>query len=162
MWEDESCSFISSWLKEIFFSDMWSSYKVWWYSLEDVKQLIINLRPKECIVSVIKSSIQLHRRKGFFMYFLLFHLLQFDLDSIWTFIFGVPASCGTVTSSIHSVCTEAAFLLLGMLRSMLNSVSIKNSVCISVYCIVRVSTWSKAKLERSRLCYSIMTKLAVS
>ncbi|XP_015131950.1 WD repeat and FYVE domain-containing protein 3 isoform X1 [Gallus gallus] len=46
---------------------------------------------------------------------------QFDLDSIWTFIFGVPASCGTVTSSVHSVCTEAAFLLLGMLRSMLNS-----------------------------------------
>nr|XP_033770548.1 WD repeat and FYVE domain-containing protein 3 isoform X3 [Geotrypetes seraphini] len=46
---------------------------------------------------------------------------QFDLDSIWTFIFGVPASSGTVVSSIHSVCTEAAFLLLGMLRSMLNS-----------------------------------------
>lgn len=48
---------------------------------------------------------------------------QFDLDSIWTFIFGVPASSGTVVSSIHNVCTEAAFLLLGMLRSMLNSVS---------------------------------------
>ncbi|KAB1282507.1 WD repeat and FYVE domain-containing protein 3 [Camelus dromedarius] len=47
--------------------------------------------------------------------------LQFDLDSIWTFIFGVPASSGTVVSSIHNVCTEAAFLLLGMLRSMLNS-----------------------------------------
>ncbi|ELW70223.1 WD repeat and FYVE domain-containing protein 3 [Tupaia chinensis] len=46
---------------------------------------------------------------------------QFDLDSIWTFIFGVPASSGTVVSSIHNVCTEAAFLLLGMLRSMLNS-----------------------------------------
>jgi hypothetical protein len=49
--------------------------------------------------------------------------LQFDLDSIWTFIFGVPASSGTVVSSIHNVCTESAFLLLGMLRSMLNSVS---------------------------------------
>lgn len=48
---------------------------------------------------------------------------QFDLDSIWTFIFGVPASSGTVVSSVHSICTEAAFLLLGMLRSMLNSVS---------------------------------------
>ncbi|XP_045140276.1 WD repeat and FYVE domain-containing protein 3 [Echinops telfairi] len=48
---------------------------------------------------------------------------QFDLDSIWTFIFGVPASSGTVVSSIHNVCTEAAFLLLGMLRSMLNSVT---------------------------------------
>lgn len=48
---------------------------------------------------------------------------QFDLDSIWTFIFGVPASSGTVVSSIHNVCTESAFLLLGMLRSMLNSVS---------------------------------------
>uniref|UniRef100_A0A8D0WFJ6 WD repeat and FYVE domain-containing protein 3 n=1 Tax=Sus scrofa TaxID=9823 RepID=A0A8D0WFJ6_PIG len=46
---------------------------------------------------------------------------QFDLDSIWTFIFGVPASSGTVVSSIHNVCTEAAFLLLGMLRSMLHS-----------------------------------------
>ncbi|XP_032772162.1 WD repeat and FYVE domain-containing protein 3 isoform X6 [Rattus rattus] len=46
---------------------------------------------------------------------------QFDLDSIWTFIFGVPASSGTVVSSIHNVCTESAFLLLGMLRSMLNS-----------------------------------------
>lgn len=47
---------------------------------------------------------------------------QFDLDSIWTFIFGVPASSGTVVASIHSVCTEAAFLLLAMLRSMLNLV----------------------------------------
>ncbi|KAG7214328.1 hypothetical protein INR49_023145 [Caranx melampygus] len=46
--------------------------------------------------------------------------LQFDLDSIWTFIFGIPASSGTVVGSIHSVCTEAAFLLLAMLRSMLN------------------------------------------
>ncbi|KAJ7327170.1 hypothetical protein JRQ81_016929 [Phrynocephalus forsythii] len=46
---------------------------------------------------------------------------QFDLDSIWTFIFGVPASSGTVVASIHNVCTEAAFLLLGMLRTMLNS-----------------------------------------
>ncbi|XP_061906663.1 WD repeat and FYVE domain-containing protein 3 isoform X3 [Entelurus aequoreus] len=46
--------------------------------------------------------------------------LQFDLDSIWTFIFGLPASSGTVVGSIHSVCTEAAFLLLAMLRSMLN------------------------------------------
>nr|XP_023999353.1 WD repeat and FYVE domain-containing protein 3-like [Salvelinus alpinus] len=46
--------------------------------------------------------------------------LQFDLDSIWTFIFGVPASSGTIVGSIHSVCTEAGFLLLGMLRSMLN------------------------------------------
>lgn len=47
---------------------------------------------------------------------------QFDLDSIWAFIFGVPASSGTVVGSIHSVCTEAAFLLLAMLRSMLNLV----------------------------------------
>ncbi|XP_014865507.1 PREDICTED: WD repeat and FYVE domain-containing protein 3, partial [Poecilia mexicana] len=46
--------------------------------------------------------------------------LQFDLDSIWTFIFGMPASSGAVVGSIHSVCTEAAFLLLAMLRSMLN------------------------------------------
>uniref|UniRef100_A0A672NXI4 WD repeat and FYVE domain containing 3 n=1 Tax=Sinocyclocheilus grahami TaxID=75366 RepID=A0A672NXI4_SINGR len=46
--------------------------------------------------------------------------LQFDLDSIWTFIFGVPASSATVVGSIHNMCTEAAFLLLAMLRSMLN------------------------------------------
>ncbi|XP_036381916.1 WD repeat and FYVE domain-containing protein 3 isoform X1 [Megalops cyprinoides] len=46
--------------------------------------------------------------------------VNFDLDSIWTFIFGVPASSGTVVGSVHSVCTEAAFLLLAMLRSMLN------------------------------------------
>uniref|UniRef100_H2MQV2 WD repeat and FYVE domain containing 3 n=1 Tax=Oryzias latipes TaxID=8090 RepID=H2MQV2_ORYLA len=45
---------------------------------------------------------------------------HFDLDSLWTFIFGIPASSGTVVGSIHSVCTEAAFLLLAMLRSMLN------------------------------------------
>ncbi|XP_039614451.1 WD repeat and FYVE domain-containing protein 3 isoform X3 [Polypterus senegalus] len=45
---------------------------------------------------------------------------SFDLDSIWTFIFGVPASSATVVGSIHSVCTDAAYLLLGMLRSMLN------------------------------------------
>ncbi|XP_014915523.1 WD repeat and FYVE domain-containing protein 3 isoform X2 [Poecilia latipinna] len=46
--------------------------------------------------------------------------VHFDLDSIWTFIFGMPASSGAVVGSIHSVCTEAAFLLLAMLRSMLN------------------------------------------
>ncbi|KAM6959381.1 WD repeat and FYVE domain-containing protein 3 [Aplochiton taeniatus] len=45
---------------------------------------------------------------------------HFDLDSIWTFIFGVPASSGAQVGSIHSLCTEAAFLLLAMLRSMLN------------------------------------------
>ncbi|KAJ8383375.1 hypothetical protein AAFF_G00221650 [Aldrovandia affinis] len=46
--------------------------------------------------------------------------VHFDLDSIWTFIFGIPASSGAMVGSIHSVCTEAAFLLLVMLRSMLN------------------------------------------
>ncbi|KAJ8263051.1 hypothetical protein COCON_G00155080 [Conger conger] len=46
--------------------------------------------------------------------------VNFDLDSIWRFIFGVPASSGGVASSIHSVCSEAAMLLLGMLRSLLN------------------------------------------
>lgn len=49
---------------------------------------------------------------------------QFDLDSIWTFIFGMPASSATVAGSIHSVYPEAAFLLLAMLRSMLNLVRI--------------------------------------
>lgn len=51
-----------------------------------------------------------------------FHPPQFDLDSIWTFIFGLPASSATVVGSIHSVYPEAAFLLLAMLRSMLNLV----------------------------------------
>ena len=46
---------------------------------------------------------------------------QFDLDSTWTFILGAPAS-SSMLSSIHSVCSEAAFLLLAMLRSMLNLV----------------------------------------
>ncbi|XP_077377164.1 WD repeat and FYVE domain-containing protein 3 isoform X1 [Festucalex cinctus] len=46
--------------------------------------------------------------------------VHFDLDSMWTFIFGVPASSATMVGSVHSVCTEAAFLLLAMLRSMLN------------------------------------------
>lgn len=55
------------------------------------------------------------------------HLTQFDLDSIWTFIFGVPASSATVVGSIHNMCTEAAFLLLAMLRSMLNLVSLQAS-----------------------------------
>lgn len=34
----------------------------------------------------------------------------------------MPASSATVVGSIHNVCTEAAFLLLAMLRSMLNLV----------------------------------------
>ncbi|XP_072570551.1 WD repeat and FYVE domain-containing protein 3 isoform X3 [Paramormyrops kingsleyae] len=46
--------------------------------------------------------------------------VHFDLDSIWTFIFGVPASSGALVGSISTMCTEAAFLLLAMLRSMLN------------------------------------------
>ncbi|CAL9708759.1 unnamed protein product [Knipowitschia caucasica] len=46
--------------------------------------------------------------------------VHFDLDSIWSFIFGVPASSGTVVGSVSSVCTDAALLLLAMLRSMLN------------------------------------------
>ena len=48
---------------------------------------------------------------------------QFDLDSIWMFIFGVSVSSGAaLVGSLHNVCTEAAFLLLAMLRSMLNLV----------------------------------------
>lgn len=38
-----------------------------------------------------------------------------------------------MVSSVHNVCTEAAFLLLGMLRSMLNSVSTKFCLCSSTY-----------------------------
>lgn len=100
-------------------------------------------------MGIIKSSITLHRRNGLFhVFLLLFHLLQFDLDSIWTFIFGVPASCGTVTSSIHNVCTEAAFLLLGMLRSMLNSVSIKNFARIWIFRIVQVCHVVKSQIRK--------------
>uniref|UniRef100_A0A673WZF5 WD repeat and FYVE domain containing 3 n=1 Tax=Salmo trutta TaxID=8032 RepID=A0A673WZF5_SALTR len=60
-------------------------------------------------VTELPDSLQVHSSSG-----------CFDLDSIWTFIFGVPASNSTVVGSIHTVCTEAGFLLLGMLRSMLN------------------------------------------
>ncbi|XP_032825005.2 WD repeat and FYVE domain-containing protein 3 isoform X1 [Petromyzon marinus] len=49
--------------------------------------------------------------------------LKFDLDSIWTFIFGVPASESSglaPVAPINGICPEAAILLLSMLRSMLN------------------------------------------
>uniref|UniRef100_H3DD36 WD repeat and FYVE domain containing 3 n=1 Tax=Tetraodon nigroviridis TaxID=99883 RepID=H3DD36_TETNG len=61
----------------------------------------------------------LHIHVSIFTLFFRSFVLFFDLDSIWTFIFGMPASSATV-GSIHNVCTEAAFLLLAMLRSMLN------------------------------------------
>ncbi|XP_029115173.1 WD repeat and FYVE domain-containing protein 3 isoform X3 [Scleropages formosus] len=50
--------------------------------------------------------------------------LHCDLDAVWTFIFGIPASSGSMGDcpggSVHSVCTEAAFLLLAMLRGLFN------------------------------------------
>ncbi|KAL4623281.1 WD repeat and FYVE domain-containing protein 3-like isoform X1 [Arapaima gigas] len=50
--------------------------------------------------------------------------LQCDLDSVWTFIFGISASSRSTGDSpggtFHGVCTEAAFLLLAMLRGLFN------------------------------------------
>lgn len=43
----------------------------------------------------------------------------------------MPASSATVIGSIHNVCTEAAFLLLAMLRSMLNLV--KTMFCFVLF-----------------------------
>lgn len=45
----------------------------------------------------------------------------------------MPASSGNVFSSIHNVCTEAALLLLGMLRTMLNSVSSVSYYCSDIF-----------------------------
>lgn len=46
---------------------------------------------------------------------------QLDLDSIWTFVFGVPASqCATTISGRVSLCPEAAITILAMVRAMLN------------------------------------------
>ncbi|XP_063865461.1 WD repeat and FYVE domain-containing protein 3-like isoform X1 [Scylla paramamosain] len=46
---------------------------------------------------------------------------KLDLDSIWTFVFGVPASqCATTISGRVSLCPEAAIAILTMVRAMLN------------------------------------------
>ncbi|XP_068245244.1 WD repeat and FYVE domain-containing protein 3 isoform X2 [Palaemon carinicauda] len=46
---------------------------------------------------------------------------KLDLDSIWTFVFGVPASqCATTISGRVSLCPEAAIALLAMVRALLN------------------------------------------
>ncbi|KAG0712298.1 WD repeat and FYVE domain-containing protein 3 [Chionoecetes opilio] len=46
---------------------------------------------------------------------------KLDLDSIWTFVFGVPASqCATTISGRVSLCPEAAIAILTMVRTMLN------------------------------------------
>ncbi|KAG7173359.1 WD repeat and FYVE domain-containing protein 3-like [Homarus americanus] len=46
---------------------------------------------------------------------------KLDLDSIWTFVFGVPASqCATTISGRVSLCPEAAIAILAMVRAMLN------------------------------------------
>ncbi|CAH1794598.1 unnamed protein product [Owenia fusiformis] len=68
------------------------------------------------------------------LYFLLMALLlgqpvkrlpeceQFDLDSVWTFIFGVPASQSGAKKANNraELCPEAAFVILSMIRYMLN------------------------------------------
>lgn len=51
----------------------------------------------------------------------LYTSFQLDLDSIWTFVFGVPASqCATTISGRVSLCPEAAIAILTMVRAMLN------------------------------------------
>ncbi|XP_076043582.1 WD repeat and FYVE domain containing 3 bchs isoform X2 [Oratosquilla oratoria] len=46
---------------------------------------------------------------------------KLDLDSIWTFLFGFPASqCATNISGRVSLCHEAAIAILAMVRAMLN------------------------------------------
>ncbi|XP_050700499.1 WD repeat and FYVE domain-containing protein 3-like isoform X2 [Eriocheir sinensis] len=46
---------------------------------------------------------------------------KLDLDTIWTFVFGVPASqCATTISGRVSLCPEAAIAILTMVRAMLN------------------------------------------
>ncbi|KAK3895111.1 hypothetical protein Pcinc_001157 [Petrolisthes cinctipes] len=46
---------------------------------------------------------------------------KLDLDTIWTFVFGVPASqCATTISGRVSLCPEAAIAILAMVRAMLN------------------------------------------
>ncbi|KAK7077189.1 WD repeat and FYVE domain-containing protein 3 [Halocaridina rubra] len=46
---------------------------------------------------------------------------KLDLDSIWTFVFGVPASqCATTISGRVSLCPEAAIGILAMVRALLN------------------------------------------
>ena len=46
--------------------------------------------------------------------------LQFDLDSMWSFVFGDSAS---VPSAKLELCPEAAVVILAMVRAMLNQVS---------------------------------------
>ena len=51
--------------------------------------------------------------------------LHFDLDSVWTFIFGVPASQPAAIkkrSSKAELCPEGALVILSMARNMLNQV----------------------------------------
>ncbi|XP_074647224.1 WD repeat and FYVE domain-containing protein 3-like [Tubulanus polymorphus] len=66
--------------------------------------------------------------------------IQFDLDSVWTFIFGVPAS-QTMSSARKDVkpeiCPEAALVILAMIRAMLNQETyIKSSLMQSEQCKV--------------------------
>jgi di/tricarboxylate transporter len=60
---------------------------------------------------------------------LLFFVEQFDLDAIWTYVFGVPSGPGTsqVSAATHlsgklEFCVEAAAILLAVVRTMLSMV----------------------------------------
>ncbi|CAM1304230.1 WDFY3 (predicted) [Pycnogonum litorale] len=47
--------------------------------------------------------------------------LQFDLDSIWSYIFGVPASqSASAIANKREICSDVVIVLLSMVRSMLN------------------------------------------
>ena len=51
-------------------------------------------------------------------------MLQLSLDSVWTVIFGVPASKPVVVAREQvDLCPDAAMVILAMVRSMLNQVS---------------------------------------
>ena len=52
-------------------------------------------------------------------------LLQFDLDSVWTFIYGVPASqpASLFNKKKSDLCPEAATVILAMVRAVLNKVT---------------------------------------
>ena len=51
-------------------------------------------------------------------------VLQLSLDSVWTVIFGVPASRPVVVLAREQVdlCPDAAMVIMAMIRSMLNQV----------------------------------------
>ena len=64
---------------------------------------------------------------------------QFDLDSVWTFIFQVPANQAVAVpqkGAKTELIGEAAIVILAMVRTMLNQVTlVNNSVCYLIFTI---------------------------